>query len=93
MKRRIRSDACDAGNRLTQFYEVNEECPLCDGYGNVTGNELYKKLSEINNYDIEYVPDDNLMKPFLDENGEIVEDDIDRICPLCGGDKKISYIE
>jgi hypothetical protein len=40
---KTKSDTWDRGNRLTQFYEVNEECPLCDGYGKVTGNELYDK--------------------------------------------------
>jgi len=93
MKRRIRSDACDAGNRLTQFYEVNEICPLCDGFGKITGIELYKKLKYINSGDREYVMDDILIQSFLDEDGEIIEDYVEKICPLCGGDKKISYIE
>jgi len=31
----LRSDAWDAGNHLTQFYEVIEDCEWCGGTGKV----------------------------------------------------------
>jgi len=51
-----KSDAWDEGNHLTQFYEIHETCPKCNGEGWV--------------YDCE--EDDWVECPVCDGRGEIV---------------------
>lgn len=84
----ILNDSKDNGNRLTVFWEDYETCPLCEGYKVITGKEFLNRKYRLD-YNIE---NDEYLLPFLDEEGDIKTDDVERKCPLCCGTGKIEVV-